>query len=87
VWTRSPLNIAAMSEAEDDVVTGQGLKTGAAALRGCIVVKSMIGTGTETGVLTGCSCENGTGESATAPAGYSYARSLLPLEDIQERAC
>jgi hypothetical protein len=77
--------MAATSKAKDDAETGQGLKTGAAALRGCKVVKSTMGTGTETGVLTGYSCENGIGESATAPVGYSGARSLLPSEDILSR--
>jgi hypothetical protein len=79
--------MAATLEAKEDAVTGRGLKTGAAASRGCMVVKSTIGMGTETGVLTGYSCENGTGESAMAPAGYSDASSLSPLEDMQERAC
>jgi hypothetical protein len=79
--------MAAMSEAEDDAVTGRGLKTRAMALRGCMVVKSTMGTGTETGVSTEFSCENGIGESAMAPVGYSYARSLLPSEDIQESVC
>jgi hypothetical protein len=63
--------MVATSEAEEDAVTGRGLKTGATALRGCKVVKSTMGIGTETGVSMGCSCENGIGESAVAPAGYS----------------
>jgi hypothetical protein len=87
VWTRSPLNMAVTSEAEEDAVTGRGLKMGATALRGCMVVKSTMGMGTETGVLMVFSCENGIGESAMAPAGYSYASSLLPSEDMQESAC
>jgi hypothetical protein len=82
VWTLSWRNMVATSEAEEDAVTGRGLKTGALVLRGCMVVKSTMGMGIVTGVLMGCSCENGTGESAMAPAGYSAARSLWPSEDM-----
>jgi hypothetical protein len=66
--------MAAMSEAVDEAETGQGLKVGVAALSGCRVVKSMMGTGTETGVSV-FSWENGIGESAMAPVGYLYASS------------
>jgi hypothetical protein len=59
-----------MSEAEEDAVTGLGLKTVAAGSRDWRVAKSTIGTGTVTGVSMGFVCENGTGESATAPAVY-----------------
>jgi hypothetical protein len=60
-----------MSEAEEDAVTGLGLKVVVVGLRGCKVVKSMMGMGTWTGVLTVFVWENGIGESAMAPAGYS----------------
>jgi hypothetical protein len=76
-----------MSEAEEDALTGLGLNTGATALRGWRVVKSMMGMGTVMGVLMGFSWESGTGESAMAPAEYSKASSLLPSEDIEESAC
>jgi hypothetical protein len=42
--------MAATSEVEEDAVTGRGLKTAAVGLRGRKVVKSTMGTGTETGV-------------------------------------
>jgi hypothetical protein len=51
----------------------------------CKVVKSTMGTGTETGVSTGSVWENGIGESAMAPVGYS--KSLLPSEDIYLIVC
>jgi hypothetical protein len=64
--------MAATSEAEEEVVTGRGLKTGAVGLRGWSVVKSTIGM-VESGieVLLVFSWENGIGDSAMAPAGYS----------------
>jgi hypothetical protein len=68
VWTLSCQNIAATSEAEEDAVTGLGLKTGAVTLSGWRVVKSMMGMGTHMGVLIGCSWENRMGESAMALA-------------------
>jgi hypothetical protein len=74
--------MVAMSEAEEDAVTGLGLKVVAVGLRGCKVVKWMIGVGTATGVSTGFVWENGIGESAMALAGYLYASSSLPSEDM-----
>jgi hypothetical protein len=79
--------MAATSKAEEDAKTGLGLKMGAAALSGCRVVKSTMGMGAATGVVVVFSWEDGIGESAMAPTGYSYASSLLPSEDMQERAC
>jgi hypothetical protein len=43
VWTWSRRNMVAMSEVEDEAVTGRGLKTGALPLRGRIVAKSKTG--------------------------------------------
>jgi hypothetical protein len=37
--------MVAMLEAEEDTVTGQGLKMGAVGLSGCMVAKSTTGTG------------------------------------------
>jgi hypothetical protein len=68
-------------------VTGLGLTTAAAVLSGCRVVKSTMGMGTETGVSMGFVWENGTRESAMAPAGYSKVSSSLPSEDIYLDAC
>jgi hypothetical protein len=84
---QSPWNMAATSKAEEDAVTGLGANTAAVGLRGCMVVKLTIGMGTLTGVLTVLVWENGIGESAMAPTGYLYARSVFPSEDIDERAC
>jgi hypothetical protein len=70
--------MAAMSDADEEAVTGLGTKVGALAVRGQRVVKSTTGIG----VLMGNSCESGMGESAVAPVGYSYASSSLPSEDI-----
>jgi hypothetical protein len=76
--------MAAMSDADEEAVTGLGTKVGALAVRGQRVVKLTTGIGawTVTGVLMGNSCESGMGESAVAPVGYSYASSSLPSEDI-----
>jgi hypothetical protein len=84
VWTLSCLNIAATSEADEEAETGRGLKTGAAALRGWRVTKSTMGTGSVMEAVLGFSWESGIGESAMALTGYSYARSWLPSEDIEE---
>jgi hypothetical protein len=70
--------MAATSEAEEDAVTGLGVKTVAVGLGGRRVVKSTIGMG----VRSVFSWENGIGESAMAPAGYLNASSSLPSEDI-----
>jgi hypothetical protein len=77
----------AISEAEDEAETGQGLNMGAEALRGWRVVKSTMGTGSVMEAAVGFSWENGIGESAMALTGYSYARSWLPSEDMEEDAC
>jgi hypothetical protein len=49
---------------------------GAVVSRGCIVVKST----TEMGSV-------GEGVSAYTPAGYSWARSLCPSDDIYHKVC
>jgi hypothetical protein len=87
VWTWSCLNMLATSEADKEVETGQGLNTGAAALRDWRVVKSTMGMGPVMEAAVGFSWENGIGESAMAPTGYSYAKSWLPSEDIEEDVC
>jgi hypothetical protein len=55
VWTLSCLNIAVTSDADEEAVTGQGIKVGATALSFWRVLKSTMGMGewTWTGVLTG----------------------------------
>jgi hypothetical protein len=64
--------MAATLEAEEEAVTGRGLKTGAAGLRGCKVVKLTTGMAeVGIGVALEFSWENGTGESAMALMGYS----------------
>jgi hypothetical protein len=71
VTTLSCQNMDAMSEADENTVTGQGLKTGALGLSGCMVAKLTTG-------IDGV----GSGESVTAPAGYLKARSERPSDDM-----
>jgi hypothetical protein len=67
-----------MSEAEEEAVTGRGIKGAVEGSRGCKVAKSMTGMGE----WIGNSCDRGMGESPIAPAGYSYVRSLFPSDDM-----
>jgi hypothetical protein len=70
--------MAVTSKAEDWAVTGLGTKEMAEGSRDCMVAKSTIGTGE----WIGNSCKRGMGESAIAPAGYSWARLEPASEDI-----